>query len=101
MIQINKNAETIKQTKMKKDDVFGLLKYFMCLYKTVSSAAPQIPLCRRILGFISLDLHSLFWLLCTAVLIGCDPATSPLPPAFGSYTRAPLVSLDRQQWIQI
>jgi hypothetical protein len=28
---------------------------------------------------MELDLQSLFGLLCTAVLIGCDPATSPLP----------------------
>ncbi len=31
----------------------------------------------------ALDLQSLFGLLCTAALIGLDPATSPLPPAFG------------------
>ena len=32
---------------------------------------------------MELDLQSLFGLLCTAVLIGWDPATSPLPAAFG------------------
>jgi hypothetical protein len=30
-----------------------------------------------------LELQSLFGLLCTAVLIGWDPATPPLPLAFG------------------
>ncbi len=30
-----------------------------------------------------LDLHSLFGLLCTAVLIGSDPAASPPPLTFG------------------
>ena len=32
---------------------------------------------------MELDLQSLFGLLCTAVLIGRDPATLPPPPAFG------------------
>ncbi len=32
---------------------------------------------------MELDLRSLFGLLCTAVLIGWDPATHPFPPAFG------------------
>jgi hypothetical protein len=32
--------------------------------------------------------------LSTAVLIGWDPATTPLPPRLGSYTRALLVSQD-------
>ncbi len=44
---------------------------------------------------MELDLQSLFGLLCTAVLIGRDPATPPLPP-LGSYTRALLVSQDRR-----
>jgi hypothetical protein len=43
-----------------------------------------------------LDLQSLFWLLCTAVLIGWDPATPLLPPHLGSYTRALLDSQDRR-----
>ncbi len=43
-----------------------------------------------------LDFQSLFGLLCTAVLIGWDPATHPLPPHLGSYTRALLVSQNRQ-----
>ncbi len=34
--------------------------------------------------------------MCTAVLIGWDPATPPLPPHLGSYTRALLVSQDRR-----
>ncbi len=33
---------------------------------------------------IVLDLQSSFGLLCTAVLIGCDPATTSLPPHLGS-----------------
>ncbi len=37
---------------------------------------------------MELDLQSLFELLCTAGLIGRDPATPPLPPHLGSYTRA-------------
>jgi hypothetical protein len=36
---------------------------------------------------IELDLLSLFGLLCTAVLVGLDPATPPLPPHLGLYTR--------------
>jgi hypothetical protein len=32
---------------------------------------------------MELDLQSLFGLLCTAVLIGGEPATSPHPLAFG------------------
>ncbi len=44
---------------------------------------------------MELDLQSLFGLLCTAVLIGWDPAASPPPsPHLGSYTRALLVSQD-------
>ncbi len=45
---------------------------------------------------MEVDLQSLFGLLFTAVLIGCDPATPPLPPHLGSYTRALLVSQGRQ-----
>ncbi len=45
---------------------------------------------------MELDIHSLFGLLCTAVLIGWDSATTPLPPHLGSYTRALLVSQDRR-----
>ncbi len=45
---------------------------------------------------MELDLQNLFGLLCTAVLIGWDSATSPLPPHPGSYTRALLVSQDRR-----
>ncbi len=46
---------------------------------------------------MELDLQSLFRLLCTALLIGWDPATPPpLPPHLGSYTRALLVSQDRR-----
>ncbi len=45
---------------------------------------------------IELDLRSLFGLLCKAVLIGWDPATSPIPPHLGSHTRALLVSQDRR-----
>jgi hypothetical protein len=47
---------------------------------------------------MELDLQSLFGLLCTAVLIGCDPATppSPLPLHLGFYTTALLVSRDRR-----
>ncbi len=44
---------------------------------------------------MELDLQSLFGLLCTAVLIGWDPATPPFPPHLGSYTRALLVSQKR------
>ncbi len=36
---------------------------------------------------MELDLKSLFGLMCTAVLIGWDPATSLLTPHLGSYTR--------------
>jgi hypothetical protein len=44
---------------------------------------------------MKLDLQSLFGLLCTAVLIGCDLATPPFPRIWvQSYTRAPLVSQD-------
>jgi hypothetical protein len=43
---------------------------------------------------MELDLQSLFGLLCTAVLIGLDPATAPSPPpSFGRYL---LVSQDRR-----
>ncbi len=45
---------------------------------------------------MELDLPSLFGLLCTAVLIGWDPTTPPLPPHMSSYTRALLVSQDRR-----
>ncbi len=34
---------------------------------------------------MELDLQSLFGLLRAAVLIGWDPATTPLPPHLGSY----------------
>ncbi len=44
------------------------------------------------------DLQSLFGLLCSAVLIDWEPATPPLPPHFGSYTRALLVSQDRRHF---
>ncbi len=44
---------------------------------------------------MELDLQSLFGLLCTAVLIGWDPATLPLPH-LGSHTRALLVRQDRR-----
>jgi hypothetical protein len=36
-----------------------------------------------LLTCLELDLQSLFGLLCTAVLIGLDPVTTPLPLAFG------------------
>ncbi len=49
---------------------------------------------------MELDLPSLFGLLCTAVLIGWDPATPP-PPHLGSYTRALLVSQDRRHLLVI
>jgi hypothetical protein len=42
------------------------------------------------------DLQSLLGLLCTAVLSGWDPATLPLAPHLGSYTRALFVSQDRR-----
>ncbi len=47
---------------------------------------------------MELDLKRLFGLLCTAVLIGSDPATPPSPRAFGliQYTRALLVNQDRR-----
>ncbi len=46
---------------------------------------------------MELDLQSLFGLLCTAVLIGWDPAIPPpLDPHWGSYTRALVVSQDRR-----
>ncbi len=46
---------------------------------------------------IEIDLQSLHGLLCTALLIGWDPATPPFPPPqLGSYTRALLVSQDRR-----
>jgi hypothetical protein len=55
---------------------------------------------------MDLGFHSLFGLLCSAALIGWDPATSP-PPAFGlkyeghldSNTRALLVSQDRRNLV--
>jgi hypothetical protein len=43
-----------------------------------------------------LDLQSLFGFLCTAALIGGDPATPPHPRILGSSTRALLVSQDRR-----
>ncbi len=47
---------------------------------------------------MELDLQSLFGLLCTAILIGWEPATPLLPPHLGSYyTRALLVSQDRRR----
>jgi hypothetical protein len=45
---------------------------------------------------MEIDLQSLFGLLCTAVLIGWDPATLPPPPHLGSFTRALLVRQDRR-----
>jgi hypothetical protein len=45
---------------------------------------------------MELVLHSLFGLLCTAVLTGRDPTAPPLPPLLGSYTRELLVSQDRR-----
>ncbi len=45
---------------------------------------------------IELDLQILFGLLCTAVLIGWEPATPPLPPHLGSYKSALLVIQDRR-----
>jgi len=45
---------------------------------------------------ILVDLQNLFGLLCTAALIGWDPATPSLPPHLGLYTRALLVSQDRR-----
>ncbi len=45
---------------------------------------------------MELDPQRLFGLLCTAVLIGWDPATPPFPPHLGSYTRALLVNQDRR-----
>ncbi len=46
---------------------------------------------------MELDLQSLLGLLCTAALIGWDPATTPLLPAFGLKTaKALLVSQDRR-----
>jgi hypothetical protein len=44
---------------------------------------------------MELDLLSIFGLLCTALLIGWDPAT-PLPPHLGSYARSLLASQDRR-----
>ncbi len=43
---------------------------------------------------VELDLQSLFGLLCTAVPIGWYPATPPVPPHLGSYTRALFVHQD-------
>ncbi len=51
---------------------------------------------------MEVDLQSLFDLLCTAVLIGWDPAISPtpsLPPHLDSYTRTLLVSKDRRHLV--
>jgi hypothetical protein len=45
---------------------------------------------------MELDLHSLFVLLCTAVLIGYDQQFPPSPSHLGSYTRALLVNQGRQ-----
>ncbi len=45
---------------------------------------------------MEVDLQSLFGLLCTAVLIGWDPAIPPFPPHLGSHTRALLVSQARR-----
>jgi hypothetical protein len=46
---------------------------------------------------MELDLQSLFGLVCTAVLTGCDPATPP-PPRIWAHIRARalLVSQDRR-----
>ncbi len=44
---------------------------------------------------MKLDLQSLYGLLCTAVLISWNPATPPLPPHLGSYTRALLVGQEK------
>ncbi len=47
---------------------------------------------------IELDIQSLFGLpVHSYVLIGWDPATLPLPPHLGSYTRALLVSQERER----
>ncbi len=46
---------------------------------------------------MELDLQSLFGLLCTAVLIGWHPATPPLSPPLGLFTRAQFVSQDRRR----
>ncbi len=45
---------------------------------------------------MELNLQSLFGLLCTAVLVGWDSETPPLPPRLGSYTRGLLISKDRR-----
>ncbi len=62
------------------------------------STDPQPPLLEPWLHRLNLklDLQSSFGLLCTAVLIGWDPATPPLPPHLGSHMRSLLVSQDRR-----
>jgi hypothetical protein len=47
---------------------------------------------------MELDLHSVFGLLCTAVLVAetPQPPPPPIPPHLGSYMRALLVSQDRR-----
>ncbi len=47
---------------------------------------------------MELDLQILFGLLCTAVLIGWDPATPPFVRIY-AHTRALLVSQDRRHLI--
>ncbi len=45
---------------------------------------------------IELDIQSLFWLLCTAVLIGRDPANPPPPPIFGLIYEGAIGQQDRR-----
>jgi hypothetical protein len=45
---------------------------------------------------MELEVKVFFWLLCTAVLIGREPAIPPHPTHLGSYSRALLVSQDRR-----
>ncbi len=53
-----------------------------------------VSVCHRLNMELNLQSQSLFGLLCTAVLIGRDPATFPHPPHLGSCTRGLLVSQD-------
>ncbi len=49
-----------------------------------------------ILRRLKMEVISPCHVMCTAVLIGRDPATTPIPPHLDSYTRALLVSKDRR-----
>ncbi len=80
----------------------GILEADFIEKKNLKSSASCHSHSHLPMGFLhrlkmELDLQSLFRLLCTAVLIGWDPATLPPPPRIWAHRQgALLVSQDRQ-----